>query len=532
MSEPAKKQTFLHGAALLALATAIVKVIGALYKIPLKMIIGDVGYGYFTTAYDIYSALLLISTAGLPVAVSRMVSKTAALADYNQTRKVYRTSEIIFIALGAVSSFLMIAFGRQLAAFQHQPDAYYPMVALGPCALLLCLMSAYRGFPQGLGDMTPTSVSQVLEAVIKLLVGLAAAFILLRTTGSIPLAAGGAILGVTVSCVISTFYLARCFGKSYRTLPESSDKPESFGSTTKQLMAIAIPITIGSAGLQILTVLETNLFMGQLLATGNTQARVDEMKGIYNMTQTIFNMPCAFIVPISVSIIPAVTSALTLGNHKAVKETEESACRVTGLISLPCAVGLAVLARPIMALLGDYEGAALDFATPLMTALGITVFLYATVQLTNSLMQAHGYAHVPVITMLLCGVMKLGIVYILVGNPAIGLLGAPLGAVIGYFAICALNIIAMRKCVPQRPAVVKNLLRSFIPAAVMGIAAYGAYYLLAAVAGISSRLILCALPVMVGVAVYAVCILVFKPITRADCLLLPKGEKIAKLLRL
>ena len=198
MSEPAKKQTFLHGAALLALATAIVKVIGALYKIPLKMIIGDVGYGYFTTAYDIYSVLLLISTAGLPVAVSRMVSKTAALADYNQTRKVYRTSEIIFIALGAVSSFLMIAFGRQLAAFQHQPDAYYSIVALGPCAFLMCLMSAYRGFSQGLGDMTPTSVSQVLEAVIKLLVGLAAAFILLRTTNSIPLAAGGAILGLLI----------------------------------------------------------------------------------------------------------------------------------------------------------------------------------------------------------------------------------------------------------------------------------------------------------------------------------------------
>ena len=532
MSQAAKKQTFLHGAALLAIATAIVKIIGALYKIPLKMIIGDVGYGYFTTAYDIYAVLLLISTAGLPVAVSRMVSATSALKNYNQTRKVYKTAETIFIILGALSSFLMMAFGRQLAAFQHQPDAYWSIVCLGPCGFLMCLMSAYRGFSQGLGDMTPTSVSQVLEAVIKLVVGLAAAMLVLSHTGSVPMAAGGAIMGVTISCVVSTFYLARCFSRAYRTLPESEDEAESFAKTTKQLMAIAIPITIGSAGLQMLTVLETNLFMGQLLSTGHTQARADEMKGIYNMTQTIFNMPCAFIVPITVSIIPAVTSALTMGNNAAVKETEESACRVTGLISLPCAVGLAVVARPVMALLGDYEGAALDFATPLMSVLGITVFLYATVQLTNSLMQAHGYAHLPVINMLLCGVLKLAIVYVLVGNPHIGLLGAPIGAVIGYLAICLLNLIAMRKVIPQRPAVVKNLLRAALPALVMGVFAFGVYHLMAEILGITSRLLLCGLPIAVGVAIYAVCILIFKPITREDCLLLPKGEKIAKLLRL
>lgn len=533
MSEPTKKQTFLHGAALLAIATAIVKVIGALYKIPLKMIIGDQGYGYFCTAYDIYSVLLLISTAGLPVAVSRMVSQTSSLGNYNQTRKVYSTAQTIFIVLGLVSSFLMMAFGRQLAAFQKQPNAYASIVFLGPCAFLMCMMSAYRGFSQGLGDMRPTSVSQVLEAVIKLVVGLAAALLILNYTASIPLAAGGAILGVTASCLVSTLYLSNRFRKVYKDLPASADTPETFGATTKKLLAIAVPITIGSAGLQILTVLETNLFMSQLLATGSTQEQADIMKGVYNMTQTIFNLPCAFIVPITVSIIPAVTSNLTLGKNKAVKETEESACRITGLISLPCAVGLAVLSRPIMALLGDYEGARLDLATQLMSVLGIVVFLYATVQLTNALMQAHGYAHLPVINMLLCGVMKLAIVYMLVGNANIGLAGAPLGAIIGYLAICVLNLVAMRRVVPQKPAVVKNLLRALIPALVMGAAAYGSYRGLAALMGEGgSRLILCAVPVAVGMVVYVTAAVMCKSITREDCLLLPKGEKIAKLLHL
>lgn len=533
MSEPTKKQTFLHGAALLAMATAIVKVIGALYKIPLKMIIGDQGYGYFCTAYDIYSVLLLISTAGLPVAVSRMVSQTSSLGSYNQTRKVYSTARTIFLILGLVSSLLMMVFGRQLAAFQKQPNAYASIVCLGPCAFLMCLMSAYRGFSQGLGDMRPTSVSQVLEAAIKLVVGLAAALLILRYTSSIPLAAGGAILGVTVSCLVSTLYLARQFRRVYKALPDSGDRTDSFGATAKRLLAIAVPITIGSAGLQILTVLETNLFMRQLLATGNPQEQADIMKGVYNMTQTIFNLPCAFIVPITVSIIPAVTSNLALKKDQSVRETEESACRVTGLIALPCAVGLAVLSRPIMALLGDYAGERLELAAQLMRVLGIVVFLYAVVQLTNALMQAHGYAHLPVINMLLCGVMKLAIVYMLVGNPNIGLVGAPLGAVIGYLAICVLNLITMRKYVPQRPAVVRNLLRSLLPALVMGAAAYGAYRGMTALLGEDgSRLILCAVPVLAGVVVYLAAAVLCKSITREDCLLLPKGEKLAKLLHL
>ena len=533
MSESTKKQTFLHGAALLAMATAIVKVIGALYKIPLKIIIGDQGYGYFCTAYDIYSVLLLICTAGLPVALSRMISHTSALGNYNQTRKVYSTARTIFLILGLVSSGLMMLFAPQLAGFMKQPDAYWSILCLGPCAFLMCLMSAYRGFSQGLGDMGPTSVSQVLEAVIKLVVGLAVAVLILKLTNSIPLAAGGAILGVTASCLVSTVYLANRFRKAYVTLPKSEDTPDSFGVTTKQLMAIAIPITIGSAGLQILTLLEVNLFMGQLLAAGNTQEQADIMKGVYDMTKTIFNLPCAFIVPITTSVIPAVTAAQAVGNHASLRATEESACRVTGLISLPCAVGLAVLARPIMALLGDYSGERLDLAASLMSALGIAVFLYAVVQLTNALMQAHGYAHLPVINMLLCGAMKLAIVYVLVGNPNLGLLGAPIGAVIGYFAICVLNLICMAKVVPQKPAVVKNLLRSLIPALIMGAAAYGMYAGLAALLGEDgSRLILCAVPVLVGVVVYLLAAVTCKSITREDCLLLPKGEKIAKLLHL
>ena len=532
MSESNKKQTFLHGAALLAIATAVVKIIGALYKIPLKMIIGDLGFGYFNTAYEIYSVLLMISTAGLPVAMSRMVSEAATLGHYNRVRQVYRTSRAIFVGLGLVSALLMVVGCKALAQFQRQPDAWFAILCLGPCALLVGLLSTYRGFFQGQGNMIPTSVSQVLEAVFKLIVGLAAAFVLLQYTKSISLAAGGAILGVTGSCLISAVYLRSKFSPAYKELPASHEAVPSFAATAKGLLAIAVPITIGSAGLQLLTVLETNLYMGQLLSHGLTHETAGVMKGIYNFSQTIFNMPCAFIIPITVSIIPAITSHLTLLNNRGVRATEESAARITGLLSLPCAAGLALLAGPVMALLGGYEGERLDLATKLMFILGIAVFPYGIVQYTNAVLQAHGKAHIPVINMLLSGAAKLVVVYVLAGNAAIGILGAPLGALLCYVCIALLNLISIARFVPQKPALVGNLLKPLLPAAIMGVAVCVSHWALTDLLNISSRVLLCGLPIAVGAVVYCFAVVWCKAITRDDCLLLPKGEKLAKLLKL
>ena len=526
-----KKQNFLQGTALLAMATAIVKIIGAIYKIPLNAIIGKQGFSYYSTAYEIYNVLLMISTAGLPVAMSRMISQANSLGHTNRIRRVYSTARGIFLTLGIAGSLLMTLFCRQLAQFQNQPDAWAAIGALGPCVLLICVMSTFRGFFQGQGNMLPTSVSQVLEAVVKLIVGMLAALVLLKTTGQVSLAAGGAILGVTVSCLASSAYLFSRFRKAFGALEPSSEEPDSYSKTAKDLLAIAIPITIGSAGLQILTMLETKIYMGQLLGLGFAQMEADSMKGIYNMSQTIYNMPCAFITPITISIIPAITSYLTLLDHKGARATEESAARVTGLICMPCAFGLATLAGPVTALLGGYSGADLTLSTTLMTIMGFNIMFNAVVLLTNAMMQAHGHAVVPVVNMFISGILRLFVVYMLTGNPNIGIVGTPIGAMICFLCIAVLNVFSMRRVLQDPPAIVKNLIRPFAAAAVMGICVYGALTLLKML-GITSRLILCGLPICVGVVVYVVMVVLLKAITREDCLLLPKGNKIAKLLHL
>ena len=532
MSETPKKQTFLHGTALLALATAIVKVIGALYKLPLNAIIGEQGFSYFNTAYEIYTVLLLISTAGLPVAMSRMISEASSLGHYRQVRKIYNVAKVIFLTLGLTGSTLMVVFCRQLAAFQEQPDAWFAIACLGPSVFLICLMSTFRGFFQGQSNMMPTSVSQVLEAVCKLIVGIAAAVALLQYMDSVSYAAGGAILGVTVSCLLSAVYLKLCFRKAYKKLPESDDIPDPAGKIAKALLAIAIPITIGSAGLQILTVLETKIYMSRLLET-LTQSAADTQKGIYNMTQTIFNMPGAFITPITISVIPAITAHLTLKDHKAVKTTTESAARITGLVCMPCAFGLFLLAEPVTALLGGYTGEKLVLATRLMSVLGICIIFNAIVLYTNAVMQAHGHVTTPVINTFIGGFLKLAVVFLLTGNPHIGILGTPIGTLLCYICITTLNLYSIHRLLEHPPAILKNMLRALCAAAIMGVCAWGSWKGICLLfGGNPSRLIACAVPVLVGVAVYVIAVIKLRAITREDCMLLPKGEKIANLLHL
>jgi stage V sporulation protein B len=422
------------------------------------------------------------------------------------------------------------------------------------------IISTYRGFFQGQGNMIPTSISQVLEAIFKLAVGLLAAVLLLHFTGSIPLAAGGAILGVTVSCLVSVFYLFGVYRKACEDIPGTEGEVTSFGMTTKQLLAIAVPITIGAAGLQLLTVIETSLYMDRLIGLLETNRLLSPLasileqevlaanplgltaqekyskiaanfNGIYNMGKTIVNLPHALITPITISIIPAITSQLTLGKDSGVKSTDESAARITALVSMPCAIGLMVLAKPIMALLGGYSGEKLVLAGQLLTVLGVSMFLHSIVLVTNAIMQAHGHANIPVVNMLGSGVVKLLVVYILSGNPAIGILGAPIGTVLCNLCIAVLNLIAMGRCIPQKPNVAANFLRPLLPALLMGGVAFGVWKGLT-VLGITSRLLLCGVPIAIAGVTYLVAVVLCKTITREDCLLLPKGEKIAKLLRL
>ena len=524
-----KKQSFLQGAAVLAAATAIVKIIGAIYKIPMQNVIGTAGFGYFNTAYQIYDVLLMISTAGLPVAMSRMISEAQALDNPNQIRKVFATALRVFLTIGILGTLMMVLFSRQLSVMMVGHDrSWAAIMALGPAVLFICVISAFRGFFQGQSNMNPTSISQVFEAVCKLFIGLGAAWLIMKLTYDPALGAGGAILGVTVGCLVSAVYLYACYRKAVKELPVGGTV-KSTGETMKQLLAIAIPITIGSAGLQIINMVDTMVYMRRLVgAAGILSERADELKGIYDFCRTIFNLPCAFITPIVVAIIPAITSHLTMKHDRGVRLVEGSAMRITALIAAPCAFGLLSLARPIVDLLTKYSAQDLQVGGIIMALMGITVVFNSLILVTNAIMQAHGDVNTPVVHMITGGVIKVIANYFLVGMSELNIIGAAIGTLICYLVIMSLNVIAMIRKKTIDPRSFTGLLKPTLAGLLMGAVAYMANGFLSAYV---SGSLACLASICLAAAVYFVLVFALRIITYEDCMLLPGGEKIAKILR-
>lgn len=528
---PMKKQSFLGGAAVLALATAVVKVIGMFFKIPLQMVIGEAGYGYFTTAYDIYSVLLMVSTTGLPVAMSRMISEAQALEQHAQIKKIYKVAFAVFMTLGLVGFAGMAIFCKQLASLLGQRDAWYAVLSLSPAVLFIGIISSYRGFFQGQSNMTPTSISQIMEALCKLFIGLAAAWFIMYKWNNVPMAAGGAIIGVTVGTVVASVYLSAKHKQADHQLTLAGGTTKSNRETLRQLLAIAVPITIGSAGLQLINLLDAIIYMYRLKgAAGFSQAEADVLKGIYNYCQTIFNLPCAFITPITISAIPALTTHLAMKNERGVRMVEDSAVRIMGLIALPCALGLACLSAPVYQLLSSYTEASLLTARPVLAILGIAVLFNSLVLVTNAIMQAHGDVMTPVINMLIGGVVKIIVNYILVGNPDINIIGAAIGTLCCYMCITLLNLIAMRRKLKSKLSVPRLLAKPLLASLIMGGASILVYNGIRAV--LSSQRLCCLIAICAAAVVYFVLVIVLKVITADDCALLPKGDKIAKILRI
>ena len=528
-----KKQSFLQGVAVLTAATIIVKLLGFIYKVPLQNILQERGFGYFNTAYDVYNVLLMISTTGLPVAVSRMISQAQALENYAQIRKVYSTSMKVFLTIGVVGTLIMLVFSRQLSVMvTTNENSWAAIAALSPCVLLICIVSAHRGFFQGQSNMTPTSISQVYEAMIRVVFGLGGAWLLLKKTGSLVYAAAGGIFGVTMGCIVAVIYLRIQFGKSNQILQRGGGEAKSTRATMKELLAIAVPITLGSAGLQIINLFDTMIYMRRLTgALAWSSDAADTAKGIYNFCQTIFNLPCSLVTPITISIIPTVTAALTVKNLSGARHTEESAVRTMALITMPCAVGLAVLAEPIIRLLASNYGAeSVATATPILMYLGIAVIFNSTVLLFNAIMQAHGDVTTPVVNMLIGGIVKVIVNYILVGLPALNIVGAAIGTVICYLTITILDLIAMRRTVTTRPVIFRNIVRPGLAALLMGAATVLSYRVLARL--VSSNTVACLGALVVAVIAYAILVLALQCITYEDCMLFPKGEKIAKILHI
>lgn len=518
-----KKHAFLQGAAILTIGAMLSKFIGALFKIPLARLITTEGAGHFAVAYNIYTVLLNVCSTGLPVAVSRFISEANSLNRPGLLQKVHRVSLTMFCLVGAVCSGAMLLFAPQIAAWMRDPEAVYAISVLAPAIFFVCVGSAFRGYFQGQQYMTPTAVAQVIEALSKLLIGLAAVMVLggIARMG-VPQAAGAAISGVTIGAVLSSVYF---LSQYYRTKVEQDGEEDipGWSSIAWRIIRLAIPITIGAAGLQIFNTLGSKIILGRLQdALGYTVEGASSLNGVFSLAQTLYLLPSSLIQPLTVSVIPAVTAMLVQNRAGEARKVEESAIRIMGLIAMPCGVGLSVLSAPVQSLLFSYDAETLAVAEPVLAIMGIASVAYCLILVTNSILQVNGYPHASILSTLAGGISNITVTYILVGRQEFGIVGAAWGTFAYSFMALAVNLIIIRLKLNPAPKLLRQLYKSAFSAALMGLTAWLVFRL-----GHNTAL-------AIGAAgmVYAGFVYVLKIVTWYDCQLLPKGKVIARLLRI
>lgn len=539
-----KNQNYLHGAAILTAGVVIMKILGALYKIPLGNILGDEGYGYFLTAYNIYNIFLTLATAGLPVALSRLISEANTLGRPMQARRTFRVALVTFAAAGAVGTIVMYLLPAELAIAMNSPKSAQSIWALSPAVLLCCLLSAYRGYCQGHGNMTPTTIGQVLEVVVKVIVGFALALMFTRQGKSLPICSAGATFGVTVGSLAAVLYMFWYKHRNYVDGPvENPDTPASATKILKELLRIGVPITLGASVMSLFTLIDNKLVLYQLqMSAGFSQTEAEVFWGVYGKAMTLYNLPAAFITPLTISVVPSIAACVASKRHMEGCEIGESSIRIAALICAPMGVGLAVLSTPIMNLVYPSAHAS---GGQLLLFMGIAAIFVCMALISNAVLQAHGNEKLPVISMVAGGAAKVALNWVLVGNPEINIVGAPIGTICCYGVMCVLNYIFLCRCMERRPRLTKTLLRPMISCLIMGAAAWGVYGLLEMLVSGSinfsagrlsaewlTTAVSAAGAIGVAVIVYVVMIITLRAVTLEDMKLIPKGEKVAKLLHI
>ena len=537
-----KKQSVLNGAMMLMFAVVLVKLIGALFKIPLTDMLGATGRGYFNSAYEVYTPIFAISMAGLPVAVSRMVAENVALNRHREARMVFKVSQRIFTVVGIAGTLILLVAAYPYTRFVAGIKSLPAVLCVAPSIFFCCYMSAYRGYYEGLRNMTPTAISQVIEALGKLLIGLALAKLVISigegqyeagmlASGNVsatvfgntvvsdteansvilPWAAAGAVLGVTVGSILSNVFLIICYkikGDGF-TRVELVNSPKSAPSDVlaKNMIKIAVPMVISSLVLNITNLVDTVTIQSRLMAAlesdfnavlqmhgdafnnavSLSRLNLNDLKevrsylwGSYGMALDFKNLVPTITIQLGVSALPALAAAWAVKDKKATKSTIETVIRIGMLIALPAGIGMAALAEPILTVIYGRGSSsdAISVVTPILVAYGLATPVMAVSTPVTNMLQAIGRTDIPVKSVVVGAICKIVCNFILVGNPKINIYGAVIGTVLFYVVIVACNLISLIRISNVKVRWASVFVKPLICAALCGVTAFAANGLL------------------------------------------------------
>ena len=545
-----KRRSMQYGTAVLLISAVIVKLIGALFKIPLSSAhcLGDEGFGFFSSAYDLFSPLYSLAMAGLPVATARTVSEHIAAGRYRDARLSYRLSRKFFLIAGiigtAVFAALVIPFVRLTDATGKTAPALF---AVAPAVLFSCILSAERGYYEGLNNMLPTAVSELTEALCKLILGLGAAFITVRLTGSTVWGAAAAMAGITVGTLFAFLYTriyAKLKGDGITAeMLENSPEPQSGADTFKKMILLTLPIALTSLTVNIPPMIDALTVKSGLegLINGGTDLRgiyrsVFEngdmpdlsafpvlLYGIRGKAYTVFNLVPAFTSVIGVGAVPAIAAAAARGNTAELKKNINTVLKTAALISPPAACGLIAIGGRITDFLYDTEASAV-IGGEMLTVYGLAALFAGFLVPLGGILQAVGRQNAVLLNTAAGTAVKLIVNIIAVSVPKINVMGSALGTVLCFFVIFLLDIAVLIKAVGFAPDSVNVFLKPLVSAALCGLAAR-----LTVMLGNSRGVTL--LAVFAAALVYAALIVALKTVSESDFPDSDKGKKLAEFCR-
>lgn len=525
-----KKGSFIIQASVLAAASLIVRFIGFLYRLPLTALIGDRGNAIYSAGYYIYTFLLILSSAGLPAAISRLVSTRIAKGEYRNAQKIFRVSMIFAGAAGAIGMLVLFFFAEPIAKMVDSPNSVYCLQTLAPTLLIVGVMSVYRGYLQGMNIMTPTAVSQIFEQVFNAVFSVYLAWVLVKQ--SIPLGAAGGTAGTGIGALAGLIVVMIFYNRMKpeirhnMRIEEKGIYQETTGEAFKKLVVTAFPIIAGTAVFSMTNLIDMKMVMSGLMSSGAfTEAEAEVLYGqLSGKYVTLTTFPVSISSAMATAAIPNIAMAVTVGNKKEVKRKINTALKLAMIISIPAAVGIGVLGDQILSMLfPSYpEGGVL------LKVGAISIAFLSFCQIVTGVLQGIGKIQVPVIGALLGAVVKIALNWILIRIPSINVVGAVISTDVCYLVTSIFNVIMLMRYTKTRVNFSGVLIKPTIGSIIMGIGCVIGYKVISLVFG---NTISTLLTIIIAVIIYLLVMIFIRGITEEDLLSIPKGRILVRVFK-
>ncbi len=578
-------QTFLKGAMVLSISMIIVKLCGMVYKIMLTRIysmFGDqyagIGTGIFSNAYEIYIPLFTLATAGFPIAVSRLISESIAKERYKDVRQIHKVSKPFFIIMGLVSFMLMIGISFVYVDVVKSPYSIYSLMMLAPSVFFGCIVSIYRGYFEGHRNMVPTAISEIVEACVKMILGLSLAYLVMRF-GMNEYNAKGTIFGLTFSSeteamntligfsVASAIFAISLGGfLAYISLKiiykrKKNDIPEEYyensvdalsrRETFIKLVKTAIPIGLAALVMSISSSIDTIIIQKVLynMAIENRDALLAQfggkldshiplnptdsnpitihtyLMGAFSCALTVMQLITAVTQVFGTSAMPSVTNAYTKGDKTELKKSIETVLKLTMLVTLPAGLGMFALPYPIISLL--YDGYVAVVAADVLRVMGLSVIVVAVSTPICSMLQGVGRVDLPLKLYSIAMIIKLATNYAFVNIVEINIVGGAVGSLVSFLFVCIVGMYFLVKKAGVMPDFLNTTIKPFFSAVICAVAAFVTYGLLG---NIIASALATIISILVAAVVYLVCLLLMHTFDENEVKMLPKGNNVVTIL--